>query len=230
MNFPPNVLRWQAVTRSEIERGGYPFPVEYALSVCLIESRGKVGIVNPNSGASGLMQIMPGTLDGYNQNNSPKIPLSHLRNDNAIFAPEQMRVGLWVMGRYTKNAYKWISKTNPNPPLSDLMRIADLMYVAGPGRVKKGFSELSDRTFDNMMELKPNWLPKSKPFNHPLRVWKWTTVKNDPTWDMDAIDAWVTGNTEPPPLPPPTVATQNGLIGALLLLAVASYFFSRQNK
>jgi hypothetical protein len=226
MNFPPSVLRWEALTREEIARGGYPFPVEYPLSVCLVESGGSVGEVNPKSGASGLMQVMPGTLATYNKNNSPDVPLSHLRSTNPIYAPEQMRVGLWVMGRYLKQGYNWIVETTPNPALSDIIKISDLMYVRGPAGVKRDFKNTTPHTFAAMETALPNY----QPFAHPRKVWKWTTVNNNPVWDVEGIDRWVTGVEEPPAIPPPNIATTNGFMGALLILALASWYLQHRSR
>jgi len=225
MFFPPDVLQWETLTRAEIVRVGYPFPVEYPLSVCLVESGGTVGQVNPNSGASGLMQVMPGTLEGYNKNNHPKIDLWKMRSRDPLYAPEQMRVGLWVMGVYLKKGYQWIAKYNKNPALSDLIKISDLMYVAGPGLVNKKFGHLENRTFDAMVQYDPDW----QPFKHPRRVWTWTMEKNNAQWDTEAIDKWIAGETDPPPLPPPDIAgMNNGLIVGLLILAVTSWYFSKK--
>ena len=221
MKFPANVLRWEALARDEISRGAYPFPVEYPLAVCLVESRGSVGEVNPKSGASGMMQIMPGTLEGYNKNNSPDIPLSQLRSSDHKYAPEQMRVGLWVMGQYLKQGYNWVSKTNPNPPLSDVIKVSDLMYVRGPAGVRTDFSDIQSRLFKDLVDRRPNY----QPFAHPRTVWKWTNEENSADWDTPAIDNWVTGQTEQPEEPPPMIAQTNGFIGALLILAFASWYF-----
>lgn len=224
MNFPNSVIRWGDLARSEVERGGYPFPPEYPLSVCLVESRGYPGLVNPKSGASGLMQVMPITLKGYNRNNSPDIPLSHLRSKD--HATAQMRVGLWVMGRYLKKGYAWISETNPNPPLSDLIKISDLMYVAGPNKIIRKFKAVSSRTYDNLVAHDPDW----QPFDHPNKVWKWAAEKNNPTWDMPAIDSWVSGTSTPPENPPPDIASSaNGFLGALLILSLASWYLANRS-
>lgn len=224
MNFPSRTLRWEALTRAEIARGGYPFPVEYPLSVILVESSGSVGEVNSTSGASGLMQIMPGTLRGYNQNNSPNIPLSHLRSTDPKYAPEQIRVGLWVMGGYLKLGYKWIRETTADPGLSDLIKISDLMYVRGPAGVRSDFKNVNPHSFDAMVAMRPNY----QPFAHPRKVWKWTTVNNNPTWDMQAIDNWLSGVTAPPPVEtPPLMSSSSGFIGAALLVAVASWYLSK---
>lgn len=235
MNFPERTLRWQNIVSDEIGRGSYPFPSEYPLAVILVESSGKPGVVNPTSGASGIMQIMPNTLAGYNQHNSPNISLDVLRTKAAWAVPQQIRVGLWVMGRYLKRGYDWLSDTNPDPPLSDLIRISDLMYVAGPARVRNKFSNLTDRSFASLVEAFPNW----QPFAHPRKVWMWTAEKNSPSWDMRAINDWVGSNTDPvipvdppPPVPPPAppaIASSFGMIGALLLFAFASFYFSREH-
>lgn len=223
MIFPNPVLRWAPLVRQEIANGGYPFPPEYVLAVCQVESRGHPGAVNKNSGASGLMQVMPVTLQGYNKNNSPSISLSTLRSKSESAAPEQFRVGMWVMGRYLKLGYNWISETNPNPALSDLIKVSDLMYGAGPGRIRSKFGKLSDRKFDSLVASDPDW----QPFAHPRKVWKWTAEKNNPSWDMEAIDQWVSETTETPPITPPDIAgAANGLLGALLILSLASWYMS----
>ena len=227
MIFPPNVLQWESLTRSEVDRGGYPFPIEYPLAVCLVESGGSVGQVNPNSGASGLMQVMPGTLEGYNKNNSPEIPLWKLRSKDPIYAPEQMRVGIWVMGAFLKKGFNWLNETNPDPLISDLIKISDLMYVAGPGLVNKKFGHLSDRSFSALVASSPDW----QPFRHPKKVWEWTNEKNAAQWDSSAINDWVSGSAvNPPPQQPPDIAGGNGLLTGLLLLALASWYFSRSAR
>jgi len=226
MNFPPKVLQWAPVVQQETQRGGYPFPSEFTLSVILAESGGDVGQVNPNSGASGLMQVMPNTLASYNKNNNPDISLDTLRSHNISAGPEQIRVGMWVMGRYLKKSFNWLSETNPGPAISDLMRIECLMYLGGPGLVYSKFGHMTDRRFDTLVSAYPNW----KYWKYPRKIWKWTTVNNDPTWDTGAIDSWVSGTTEPPVLPPPMIAGQNGFLGAMLIIALASWYLSKRNS
>ena len=229
MNFPPNTLRWLPVVLSEIQRGGYPFPPELVLAVIWTESRGTVGDINQNSGASGLMQIMPNTLGGYNENNSQNISLQTLRSSNPSAAPKQIRVGLWVMGRYLTNAYKWITQTNERPQLEDLVRISDLMYVAGPGRVRRKFHEVTDRTFSNLVDFAPAW----QAFDHPNNVWRWTEEENDPQWNLASIDAWVSGAA--PILPPqdpisPIHTPKGGFMIALAMIGLASFFLKNTSK
>lgn len=228
MNFPPNTLRWGPTMQEEISRGRYPFPLEYPLAVCLRESGGVVGNVNPTSGASGLMQIMPVTLGDYNKYNSPNISLFELRSPDPRNAAKQMRVGLWVMGRYLKRGFEWIDETNPNPALSDLIKISDLMYVRGPAGVRDDFRGLTSRTFNDLVEYRPNY----QPFAHPRFVWKWTMVNNNPVWDMNAIDKWVTGETQPPPpeQPPAIANTKTGFLTAIMILAVTSYFLQKNKS
>ena len=66
------VDQWQALIAAELERAGYPLPGELVEAVMHRESRGRVGVINPSSGASGLMQVMPVALRDYNNNHKHK--------------------------------------------------------------------------------------------------------------------------------------------------------------
>jgi hypothetical protein len=193
------------------------------LSVILAESGGDVGQVNPNSGASGLMQVMPKTLDSYNNNHADKITLAQMRSHNPLDGASQIRVGLWVMGRYVKKSFVWISETNPNPALADLIRIECLMYLGGPGLVYQKFGHMSDRRFDTLVAAYPNW-PYWK---YPRKIWMWTATNNNPTWDIEALDRWVsgeTGGTDQPVEPPLIAGDKNGFLLAMMIIAIASYY------
>ena len=232
MNFPPKVLRWESAAQSEILRGGYPFPVEFVLSVILAESGGDCGEVNPNSGASGLMQVIRNTLETYNNNNSPNVSIETMRSTDTSDGAAQIRVGLWVLGHYLKRAYRWVASTNPQPGVSDIMRVDTIMYLRGPGRIYDKFGHLQDRRWSQLVASDPDW----KFWGYPRRIWKWTQTNNDPVWDMPAINRWVNDGPQPPPPPPPPpppveppliAGSKNGFLLALIILGVGSYYLKK---
>ena len=47
------------IVDAELTRGKYPFPPELIHALIKVESSWKPGVVNPKSGATGLMQVMP---------------------------------------------------------------------------------------------------------------------------------------------------------------------------
>lgn len=227
MTFPKLVERWRDSAQTEIDAVNAPFPVEYVLAVMQVESQGKPGLIS-SAGAAGLMQVMPNTCKMYNKNNpSRRVQFDTLKSHAMTDGPAQIRVGLWVMMHYMRLGFQWITKTNPAPPINDIVQISDIMYVAGPGRVYKKFGKLSDRTFANCVSVDPDW----QPFAHPRKVWKYST-DNGAQWDLPKLDAWLSKDETPPadtPQPPPNIAgTKNGLLLALAILAVASYYLHSQ--
>jgi hypothetical protein len=126
------------------------------------------------------------------------------------------------MGQYIKLGYKWIRETTEEPGLSDLIKISDLMYVRGPAGVRSDFRNVTPHSFNAMVDARPNY----QPFAHPRKVWQWTAVNNEPTWNMNAIDAWISGVDAPPP-EAPTIASSTGFIGAALIIAIGSWYLSK---
>ena len=68
-----NTARWAPLVLTELQKQSLPLPVELILAVIDVESRGVTGLVNPKSGASGLMQVMPIALKHYNRYSRGKI-------------------------------------------------------------------------------------------------------------------------------------------------------------
>lgn len=187
-------LKWSPVIQAELARVNSPLPLDLILAVMDVESRGVAGLVNPKSGASGLMQVMPGTLQDYNQNHpSDTVSLEELRSAAPAAAVKQIRVGLSVLSTYWRSAYKYLSNRMSNVPVDELAHIADLFYVAGPGNSK-------DRL--NMLEV-PTWaavqsrFPKWSALPHPRNVFG---LIPEITWPTAEISAWldskVTGPSE----------------------------------
>lgn len=215
-----------AATKDEIQKmigeelavGGYPFPQELIESLIKVESSYKPGIVNQNSGASGLTQVMPITLDEYNKHNIPNVTLSELRSDTIPASRKQIQVGLWVLGQFWRGAYKYLQPRLGTVPIDELVKIADLFYVAGPNATKKKLEKVSVPTYQSLLTVFPNW----SAHNHVRKVWSYTAQKK-PHWDLEAIDDWVSGSIEEP-----AIAGFSGHLGgfvlASLIIAVAWHF------
>lgn len=217
MAWPSNVSRWIPVIQSELQRTQIPLPVDLILSTLQTESGGKPGLVNPKSGASGLMQVMPGTLDTYNKNH-PKnaVTLDTLRS--AEGGPEQIRVGIWVLSQYWKNAYNYLENRIPTVPVDELAHIADLMYVAGPEAVRKRLDRLSTPSWRAVQSRYPKWnaLP------HPKNVFARLTGIQ---WPINDITAWLgtVGNRSP--------SAMSGFALGAVMITLAWWFLSqKQNR
>lgn len=181
--FPQSVLQWGPVVDAELIRSGVPLPRDLVLAVIRVESGGVVGNVNPKSGASGLMQVMPGTLDHYNKLN-PMISLATLRSKLPQHAVEQIRVGLWVLSTYWKSAYKYLSNRMVNVPIDELARIADLFYVAGPGATRKRLDKLSQPLWASILASFPQWNALPHPKNVFVQI-------SDLIWPVEKISNWL---------------------------------------
>lgn len=231
MSYRPKVERWRPKVLQELAHGGFPWAPELVLSLMQRESGGNPGVVNPTSGASGLMQVMPGTLRHYNAKTGANVPLSVLREKTAAAVPTQIKVGLWVLGTYWKSAFKWLNQENQGDdiPLDELARFSDSFYAAGPGRMK----ELTRR---QPRPLKwAEWErrhPSSDITKHANAIWAKTT-ENNPTWNLDSIDNWVRGSNGVDPIipvdPDPVVQPKYGFMIALIVLTIASYFLKKGN-
>lgn len=228
MTFLPKVESLRPQVLVELAQGEYPWAPELVLSLIQRESGGKVGAVNQSSGASGLMQVMPNTLNHYNAKTGAGVPLSELRSKTPAAAVKQIRVGLWVLGTYWKSAFKWLNQENQgqNIPLDELLRFSDSFYAAGPGRMK----ELTRR---QPRPLKwAEWErrhPTSDITKHANAIWS-NTVANNPTWNLQAIDSYVRGGQQIDPIIPvdPEPTQRQGFMVALIIIAVVSYFLKKK--
>jgi len=216
--MPVSKAEVQQMIGEEIAAGGYPFPLALFDSVVRVESSYKAGIVNQTSGASGLAQVMPGTLEDYNKKNSQPVSLAELRTDSIPAARKQIQVGLWVLGQFWRSAYKYLQPRLGTVPVDELVKIADLFYVAGPGATKKKLDKVSSPTYESLLAVYPTW----SAHNHVRKVWTYTKEQN-PNWDLRAIDDWVAGAIEEP-----TIAGFGGHLGgfvlASLIIALAWHF------
>lgn len=209
------------VVRQEIETGNYPFPQPLIEALIRVESNWKPGIVNPNSGASGLMQLMPITLRDYNLHNWPKLTMDDLQGVSLASIRSQVKTGLWALGTFWRGAYAYLQPKLGTVPLDELVKIADLFYVAGPSATKKKLATLDTPTFEKVSTTYPDWnaLP------HPNKVWTYT-IAEDPVWDLEAIDSWVRKGSQP------IVAGFDGHLGGYILGALALifvwYFFGKK--
>ena len=184
-----SVERWRSYVNSELKRSGYPLPPEHVLAVMDRESRGHAGAVNPKSGASGLMQVMPIALKDYNNHNSPKYTMAILRAKTDSAGRIQIRVGLWILARFVRGAYNYLQKRLKNVKLDDLIRTADFYYAAGPGNARKKLDQIKRPTYDAVKARFPNW-SRVVPAQ---RVWNFVQ-KHGGQWDLPAIDDWLESN------------------------------------
>lgn len=211
----PNVTRWSPVVISELGKAGIPLPLELVLSLISVESGGVSGKVNIKSGASGLLQVMPITLQDYNKHHKIKISLSVLRDKNDGAGAEQIRVGLWALEVFWRGSYNYLVKRLDTVPIDQIARIADLFYVAGPGATRERLDTLSVPTFEHVAVKYPTWnaLP------HPLKVWSRTSEQN-PIWRLDDISTWLHGGISDSLKRNPKVAAAI----ALLAVGVAAWY------
>jgi len=212
----PSVLKWTPVVIAELSRAQVPLPRDLILSVIDVESRGKAGQVNPKSGASGLMQVMPGTLASYNESN-PTVSLSELRSSSPVAGVKQIRVGLWVLATYWRGAHNYLSERLAQVPIDELAHIADLYYVAGPGATRKRLDKLGSPTWAGVQARFPNWnaLP------HPRNVFK---RLDGLQWPVEAISSWLETKSIMKPGP------REGFALAVLGILVAWYFLRKKGK
>lgn len=176
------VQRWEPVVRAELKAQAVPLPKELILAVMRVESQGSPGLVNPKSGASGLMQIMPITLKDFNQRHGKSYTMADMQSTKNEAAIKQIRVGIAVIAHYWKRAYQYLSKRFVNVPVDELAHISDLFYVAGPGNTIERLDQLSQPTWAAVKEKFPKWnaLP------HPTKVFK----ESHP-WNVDRIGSWL---------------------------------------
>lgn len=216
MAWKQAVERWRDTVRSELSRINSPLPENLVLAVIHVESRGYPGNANAKSGASGLMQVMPGTLKWYNRQTDSKISLDQLRSTQ--FPVEQIRVGIWVMGQFWRSAHKYLSARLTDIPVDELGKIADLFYVAGPAAAKKRLDKLDIPFFSYAENAYPKWnaLP------HPRNVW--AILPNDTLWDTERISNWLKSSVS-------RIKTTSGnAILILAAMAAAYWWFLKGTK
>lgn len=169
---------------AELTVQGVPLPPSLILAVIKVESNGKAGVVNPKSGASGLMQVMPTTLEDFNQRHGKSYPLSVLRSPSQENARKQIEVGVAVLAHYWKRAYKYLKKRIGDVPIDELGHIADLFYAAGPGASMKRLDKLSNPSWESVKEAFPSW----NAIPHPQKVF---SIPHQ--WNIDKIGSWLEG-------------------------------------
>ena len=187
--FPTAVERWRAVAEGEIARLSLPLPVELVLAVIRKESGGDTSALS-SVGASGLMQVMPGTLGHYNQVNRTSYTVSQLRGSSAADAKIQIRVGLWVLKTYWRSAYRYLSRRTQNIGVETLSKIASIFYVAGPGNARRKLDQV-DPSYNALAARYPNWSPIKN--GYATKIWQWANDAGAP-WDSDGIDRWLGGD------------------------------------
>lgn len=214
------VDQWQALIAAELERAGYPLPGELVEAVMHRESRGRVGAINPSSGASGLMQVMPVALRDYNNNHKHKYTMADLRGKTQSAARVQVRVGLWVLARFWRGAFNYLKKRLGNVALDDLARVADMFYAAGPGNSKKKLDKVPRPTFDNIARRYPKW-DRIVPAQ---RVWDYVSTAGG-NWNITAIDDWLESGT--------LITKKKTAMGAaagVLLIALALWYMQKGKR
>lgn len=211
----------KATIADEIRRGGYPFPESLIHAVVTVESDWDPSSVNKSSGASGLMQVMQVVIDDFNKAHKTRLKMADVRSTSAESIRTQIRVGLWALGVFWRGAYKYLKPRIGTVPVDELVKIADLFYVAGPGAARSKLNKIDPPTSAEVEKRYPAWTA----LNHVRKVWG-LTDKESPTWDLDAIDRWVTKGKVP------TIAGFGSGLGGFVLAAIVvmlgTHFFNRQ--
>lgn len=212
------IEQWKSAVHAELARSKYPLPPELVLAIMKRESNGRVGVKNPRSGASGLMQVMPIALRHYNQNHRVKYTMADLRAKTIGDGTIQIRVGLWILGFFVKSAYRYLNRRLGEVPIDDLIRTADFFYAAGPGNARRKLDLVSRPTFDNVKARWPHW-DRIAPAQ---LVW---SRSQDAAWDMDGIDRWLQGNVDDE-----DEQTQKGAAIGIVIIAIAWWYFEKGKK
>lgn len=211
-----SVEKWKGIAQSELYRLGAPLPVELVLAIVRRESNGTAGAVNPKSGASGLMQVMPVALKDYNQNHSDKYTMADLRNTDQRSAKIQIRVGVWILIQFFRSAYRYLKSRLSTVSLDDLVKITDTFYAAGPANSKGRLNKIVP-TWENVKSSFPTW-DRIKPAE---LIWQ---RSNDwgAKWDLSSIDSWLESN-----LSTNTKKTMSGAIIGIIIILIAWQYFGR---
>jgi hypothetical protein len=177
--------KWRGAVVEELIKQSVPLPSDLIVSLIHVESRGRPGLINKKSGASGLTQVMPVTLKDFNKRTGKNYTMNDLQKDDYSSALKQIEVGISVLSNYWRSAFNYLSQRYDNVPIDELAHIADLFYVAGPGATKKRLNQLSNPTWHEIQNAFPKWnaLP------HPRNVFK------EPIpWDIEEIAGWLSGS------------------------------------
>jgi len=213
----PQVEKWFETVRSELSRVGNPLPPEYILTLISRESNGNPGVVNPSRGDSGLMQVIPESLETYNNNHRDKYTIDQLRGKTQGSAAIQIRVGLWILSFYLKKVYKYLKSKLGAVPLDDLIKFTDASYASGWGNVKPKIDGAQSPTWDGVKSRYPNWgriTPAEK---------IWDTANNEgASWSLPSIDAWIEGT-----ISDDTKKNIDGAVVGLLIILIAWAIFGR---
>lgn len=216
----PAIEKWRATAQRELDRLGAPLPASQVLAIMWRESNGQVGVKNPKSGASGLMQVMPIALKDYNQNHTQQYTMDQLRATDPASAGVQIRVGTWILTRFMKSAYKYLKSKIGGVPLDELVKVADTFYAAGPGASRRRLDQIQNPTWSNIKARFPNWDRIG-----PAEL-IWTRSNDDgANWALPDIDGWLEGQV----IDDKKKATGGALIGVLLIV-VAWYFLKKGGK
>jgi hypothetical protein len=168
----------------ELAKQGVPLPVDLILSVVQRESGGIAGNVNPKSGASGLMQVMPIAVKDYNQRHGTHHTMDEMTHSDAQSARAQLEVGIGVLAHFWKTAYAYLAKRYDSTPvpIEELARIADLFFAAGPVATQDKLNKIQPPFWENVQAAYPTWnaLP------HPRHV-----LKEPKPWNLSAIQQWL---------------------------------------
>jgi hypothetical protein len=227
------VNRYLPIINQEIIVNKYPFPAQLITALIWVESRGSIGAINKKSGASGLMQIMPIALKDYNlRSGNPSLTMVDMRSKNDEKAHDQIRVGMWLLGNFWKGASKYLHQRLGKVSISDLVRIADSFYAAGPYRMRQLLDRVKFPTFDNALEMYPN----SNALGHASKVWA-HAKKAGAIFERSRIDKWIqrpiTSEEDITPIdidvePQTTPRPIDGAIFGLILIAIFWFSFFKK--
>ena len=212
--FPRAVERWRGIVRSELERGNYPWPAELILALIHTESAGVAGAVNQASGASGLMQVMPIVVKGFNRKYGTNLTMDTMRAKTPEAVRLQIRIGLNALANFWRNAYVELGR-RAEIPVSDLARIADLWYVAGGRYAKRALRRSPAPTWTAIAAANPG-----RAVTHAETVWE-RTHRAVPIWDYAAIDAFLGKKYRP---------ARSGFLAGLILIGLASRFLPKTER
>jgi len=178
------------------------------------ESRGRPA-AKSNVGALGLMQVMPISLREYNRHHAQKYSLDQLSSSPQV----QVRVGIWILGKYVRDVAAYLRRRLGNVALDDLIRIADLWYATGPGNARPRLDRIKP-VWDVIASTYPNW----DRVGPAQLVWS-RANEEGASWDLPAINGWletaITENKQ---------KTIGGAAIALVVVAIAWLYFSRKGK
>jgi len=209
------VERWRPLVESELSRIKTPLPVDLLLATIHVESRGYPGTTNEKSGASGLLQVMPKTLEWYNRQTGDKITLSQLRS--SAHHAQQIRVGVWVLSQFWRAANNYLQTRLTEFPIDELARIADLFYVAGPEGAKTKLDQVAVPFYSYVAKRFPKWnaLP------HPKNVF---SAAPSIDWNVGAISTWLNQSEKK------QKHTANNSILAIVVVVVGYWWWLKGTK